>query len=927
MTEQTLERERGIGRSMRRTAAVVLALLFLCTGTASADLSFETSSFDLTEDGQFSRQAGGHPDFTVNLSFPVNPNAVVDGRVAPGPDESVHSVDVDLPPGMVGNPNSIAECDPKDFARPGAGYAACPLASQVGWAEVLFDGDTGPGTAVVGVFNLAHAPDIPARFGFNYLGTVALIDGRVRPGDYGISAGSVSVSQALAVESVKLTLWGVPADPSHDNLRGGIIDASGPPQSLPDVPRLPFLSAPTSCTDTPVSFTMRGDSWQNLGVFDTRSTTVDSDGTPFVFEGCDRLPFAPSIEVGPSSRAADGPSGLDVDLQVPQSDEPDGLATAHVRRVAMTLPEGMSVSPSSAAGLGACAPAQIGLGTNDAPTCPDSAKLGEVTIDTPVLEDPLEGEMILATQNDNPFGSLLALYLVVEGPGFHLKLPGRIDLDQATGQLTAIFDNTPQLPFSRMRVKFLGGPRASLATPARCGAYNTHVEITSWASDVPVSLDSPTTIDQNCAGGFSPSFAAGVTNTTAGATGGTFAVTVGRRDGEQVMKAIRSVQLPEGLLGKVASVPLCGDAQAAAGTCAEASRLGHVQAAAGPGDLPLWIPEAGKRPTGVFLTGPYKGAPYGLSIVVPAQAGPFDLGTVVVRSALRVDPRTAAITAETEDMPHILEGIPLRLREIRLILDRAGFMLNPTSCATKTVDATIVSLQGTVAKPSNRFQVGECARLAFTPKLGVGLEGRKQMRSGGHPTFKALLTQKAGQANIAKAKVTLPKNLVLDSKNAYDPKLVCDYDKAQAADCPASSVIGRASLKTPILAKPLTGAVHLVQGIRFGPTGNRIRTLPTLLVKLRGEVAIDLRSKTSVDSKSRLVSTFPNVPDAPAARFALRINGGRKGILTVTENRRGRINLCNAKQTALVSTDGQNGKDADFRTRVKTPCAKRKNKR
>src|SRR5215218_6133501 len=508
---------RRTGAQLRRLVFGVVMVMLLAAGTAKASLRFDTSTFDLSQSGQFSRQAAAHPDFTVNLSFPVNPNAVVDGQIAPGPDESVHSVDVDLPAGMIGNPNAVAECDPRDFARPGTGYAFCPLSTQVGYAEVRVDGDSGPGTAVVGVFNLSHGPDVPARFGFNYIGTVAIIDGRVRPGDYGISAGSVSISQALTVESVKLTLWGVPADPSHDPFRGGIVDPTQPVQTIPDIVRVPFLSVPTACTDTPVSFTMRGDSWQNRGVFDTRSTTVDADGTPFIFEGCDRVPFNPGVEVKALSRVADAPSALSVDLKVPQSSEPDGLATAHVRKVVMTLPQGFTVSPSSAAGLGACSPAQIGLDDVGAPSCPDSSKLGEVTIDTPVLSDPLTGDIILASQNDNPFRSLIAMYLVVKGPGFYVKLPGKVDLDPATGQLKVSFDNTPQLPFSRMRVQLQGGSQAALATPAVCGTYNTHVEITSWASATPVALDSPTRIDQNCEPkAFSPSFSAGMTNAAAG---------------------------------------------------------------------------------------------------------------------------------------------------------------------------------------------------------------------------------------------------------------------------------------------------------------------------------------------------------------------------------------------------------------------------
>jgi hypothetical protein len=876
-------------------ALAALTAMLLVAGTAKADLQFETSSFDLSEGGQFTRQAGSHPDFTVNLSFPVNPNAVVDGSVRPGPDESVHSVDVDLPPGMIGNPNAVTECDPRDFARPGTGYAFCPLSSQVGYAEVTVDNDQGPpGIAVVGVFNLAHGPDVPARFGFNYIGTVAVIDGRVRPGDYGISAGSVSISQALAVESVKLTLWGVPADSSHDPFRGGIVDPTQPVQSIPDIARVPFLSAPTSCSDNPVSFTMRGDSWQNRGAFDTRTATADADGTPFIFEGCDRVPFNPSVDVKALSRVADAPTALDVDIDVPQSNDPDGLASAHVRKVKMVMPQGMSVSPSSAAGLGACSPAQIGLGSNAAPTCPDSSKLGTVTVETPVLPDTLTGDIILATQNDNPFHSLVALYIVVKGPGFYLKLPGKIDLDPTTGQLTATFENTPQLPFSRMRVAFQGGSQAALATPPTCGTYNTHVEITSWASDTPVSLDSPTRIDQNCAAkAFTPSFTAGATNPQAGQFS-PFQFTLTRQDGMPILSQINTA-LPAGLLADIGSVPQCNAVAAANGSCPAASRIGSTTTLSGPGAQPLSLTG------GVYLTGPYKDAPFGLSIAVPTagQAGPFDLGVVVVRAGIYVDRDDAHVTVKSDPLPTIIQGIPLRLRQVGLTIDRSKFMMNPTNCDKKTIFGTFVAVGGAVNDQTQAFQVGGCGDLDLKPKLAVKLSGSKSTKDGTSPGVEATLTDPGGGSNYDKVEAKLPLALVLEPKNA---QALCKPEQAKAYNCPKASIVGSATARS-VLPHDLSGPVYFVEGRRTTKTGRVVSSLPDLWIPLSADgVTIDVRASSQVDSSDRLVATFHDLPDAPIKTFKLKINGGKHGILVVTGK-----STCSRDMTLDLRYTGQNG--------------------
>ncbi len=925
--------------SLTRTiggAAVGVGIAAALAAPASAAIDLSRFDASITgADGGVVRQAGAHADINVGFRVPIHD----EGDPVSGPIEQPHRVRVDLPPGIVGDPRAIERCPSSGLKAGFNGLGAiCPVGSQVGIARVSAAGSI----TRLPVYNVVPPSDRPAAFAFNYLGAVIRMAPRVRADDYGITIETYDLPQALHIDGSDVQLWGVPADPIHDVDRY----AGSPfpqPGASTQAPRRAFLSLGTDCSAVGRGMTAIIDGWRSIGEFTTQTIVEDTSGQPFDNVGCESLEFEPSIDVSPSSRVADAPTGLDVELRVSQSDAPDGLATAHLKDLTMVLPEGLAVSPASAAGLGACSPAQIALGSDSVPSCPRSSKLGTVTAETPVLDRPLTGDVFLATPDDNPFGSLIALYIVVEGSGVRLKLPGEVQADPATGRLTAKFDDNPQLPFSALRVRFDRGDNASLATPTACGRHDSRTDLVSWSGKA-VGLTSASVIDQGCGPReFAPSFVAGSASPVAGSSSAV-SLSIGRADRTEELRTIESVKLPKGLLGYVSRVPLCDAAAADAGTCGAGSRIGHVQVSAGPGGSPVWLPEQGKAPTSVSLAGPYEGAPYSLSVVVPAQAGPFDLGRVVVRSPLHLDrisaqlstgidvsrvfDRRGNLTQTVEGaMPTIVEGIPLRLKDLRVTVDRAGFTVNPTSCAPASIDATLKSVAGQTAAVGSRFQVGECASLGFTPKLAMRLTGKRQTKTGAHPGLSATLRQASGQANIAKARVTLPSSVVLDPNNSTDPKLVCGYDEGLKADCPASSVIGKATARTPLLGKPLAGEVHLVQGIRFGPTGNRIRTTPSLLVKLRGEVALDLYGRTTVRN-NRLVTTFGQVPDAPVSRFDIKIDGGKKGILVVTRTRKAKINLCAkpSSHRAGVDLDGQNGKDADFATKVKTPCKAKKAK-
>jgi hypothetical protein len=898
-------------------AFLVSAVLSASPASAQAAYSLKNGSVQLTgSDGSFARQAGGHPDFRVSFDFPFDATS---GLLA----GNARDVRVDLPVGMVGNPTAVPECPADLLVTAGDSLVGkCPPETQIGVAKLAQT----PGVpTTVAVYNMAHSPELPGLFGFNFLSVPIFVQPKVRASDYGISSESARISQAKTIYSADIVIWGVPADPSHDAQRvdpTGKIPTSwncqidgGSACTVPSTaPRRPFLSAPTSCPGRPAVFGLVADSWENPGVFDSQTLSADADGAPLSTEGCDKLAFTPTASVRTTSHVADAPTGLDVTVSVPQNDSPDGLATAHVKRVEVTFPEGMSVSPSSAAGLGACSPAQIGLGTDSAVSCPDSARLGRVDVETPLLKDPLHGDVFLAKQTDNPFGSLIAMYVAIQGPGFVLKLPGKIDLDPNTGRVVATFDQNPQVPFSKLTVSFSGGSRAALANPPACGTYTTHVALVSWASDDVVGADSPLAIDEGCeTRTFSPSLSAGTSTTQAGADA-PFTVAVTRGDRSQYFSRISPVTLPAGLLARIGSVAQCGEAQANAGTCGTDSQVGSVSTLAGPGAQPLGL-------TGrVYLTGPYKGGPFGLSIVVPAVAGPFDLGNVVVRAAIRVDPVTAQATVESDPLPTIIDGIPLRVRQVNVTIDRKGFTFNPTSCAAKSVVAGLGgfdSLAPDAARSdvtlSSPFQANGCGDLGFAPKLSMRLTGKGQTTDGKHPALVAHLAPNTTDANSAKVTVALPLSLALDPGNANG---LCEPVDAAANKCAASTVVGHATAHS-ILPHPLTGPVYFVRGERKDPkSGRTIKTLPKLFIPLSADgVTIYINASSDVKG-NKLVTTFDTLPDAPFSSFDLQINGGKHGILAVSG-----ANVCAGTQIADADYTGQNGKVFSDGVTMGTPCA------
>jgi hypothetical protein len=857
-------------------------------------------SFHEGVDNGVLRQAGAHPDFTTR--FKISETAEV-------PWQSPRDIVFDLPPGLIADPTAVPECPIGQFYNTVAsgGYpraGQCPNESQVGIIQLGLAYSPGEpenpsATFPRAIYNLTPPTDAPALFGFIVEGVVVFIVPKVDPTDYSISAGSYVSGQGLELRGAKVTFWGVPADPVHDPQRDGYGGENGGGSTTS--PLRPFMINPSSC-DAASTFTASIASWLNPGVFSNTTIDKDEEGNEIRFEGCSNVPFHPVMHANPSSREASAPSGLDINIEVPQNNSPYGVSTSSLKGVKLTFPEGMSLSASAASGLGACSEAQIGLGTNDPPTCPDSSKIGDTTLKTPLLAGEFEGKLYLAEQDHNPFGSRFAMYLVIQGPGFYVKLPGEVVIDPVTGQISTSFDDNPQFPFSELHMIVKSGARAPLVLPSTCGTYTTTATLTPWSGTGPVTTDSNFTLDKGCerSSQFSPTIKAGPTDPTAGRYS-PFVFRVDRPEGQQNLGSIQAT-LPEGMLAKLAGVALCGNAQAASGSCPDSSKVGTTTVAAGEGANPLYVPEPGKAPTAVYLAGPYKGAPYSLVVKVPAQAGPFDLGTVAVRNALRVDPTTTKVTVDSDSLPQRLEGIGVTYRTVHVQVDRKDFTLNPTSCEPKKVESTITSTQGKTASPSARLQVTNCAALGFSPELSLKTTGGT--KRGSYPKLKAVLKAKPGQANIGKVAVTLPHSEFLAQQHI---KTICTRVQFAADACPKGSVYGKATATSPLLDQPLSGPVYL---------RSSSHPLPDLVVALHGPLDVDLVGR--IDSvNGGIRTTFETVPDAPVTRFVLEMQGGKKGLLVNSRN------LCSGDNRAKALVDGQNGKSADQSPVVGNSCGGR----
>jgi hypothetical protein len=845
-------------------------------------------AFDMAgSDGLIDTQAGDHPyESTVSLFLDTEAaagNEFINGQGGRiiylpvsndrGVREEVKDLVFELPPGLVGDPQAVGKCTPSRVSND-----TCPLSDQIGFAELYIIPKAGGDVNQVGtypfwapIYNVTPEPGEPADFELKANGLPVNIAVTVsHESDYRVRVTIAGIPREAEFDGAVTTFFGTPlTDRNYENANVG-----GQP--------LAFLQNPVDCSAGPQSASVYMDSWQNPGAWLSGGSPDFSDPrwlrtTKTVYpalSGCEMLGFQPSVALTPDTSQADEPTGVTVDLDVPQSpDRFPALATPELRDATVTLPAGMSLSPSAGDGLQGCSDEQFAEDSTAASGCPNGSVLGTVRVFTPLLEAPLSGQIFLGepecdpcTSVDAADGKQLRLFLEAYGSGVRVKKEGRVYANPTTGQLTSAFVDNPQLPFERLELRFKGGQRAGLATPQACGPASTTADLTPWSSPITPDATSVESFDvsRNGEGGpcpstlpLAPSFGAGTSDPDAGQFS-PFTLSFGREDREQDLTAIQ-VQMPSGLLGTLNGVPLCGEPEANSGACPASSRIGALTVAAGPGPHPFY-----ERGT-IYITEAYGGAPFGLSIVVPTVAGPFNLGNVLVRAKINVDPDTAALTITSDPLPQIIDGVPLRLRKVNVTIDRAGFILNPTDCEQLHLTATIAGAEGAHADVSVPFAVAGCAGLHFAPTFVVSTSAHTSRTDGA--SLDARLTFPTGpQSNVSRVKVELPKQLP-SRLTTLQKGCPAALFAANPGACPVASLVGVARASTPILPVALRGPAYFVThgGAKF----------PELVVVLQGYgVRVDLHGETFINKAGVTSSTFSGVPDVPVSSFELYLPEG-----------------------------------------------------
>jgi hypothetical protein len=910
--------------------------------------------FETTSD-----QAAAHSNWVTSLNF-ANEN----GRT----DNDVRTIVVNLPVGFTASDTAVPTCSLAQLLEIGPDHSVrtdtCPVASQVG--QVSFEQTPGAGRApepaTVPLYNMEVTSfGVTAQLGFKTALLTQILDVSVRPGDLGLTVTTPDIAEREP-HNIKVTVWGLPAAHEHDVQRGEeceptcenpLAKAAGSGDVVEaHIPVKPFLSNPTSCGSFEAS--MSAYSWEEpFGSGDPLRVPEASDVVGPVGE-CERVPFEPSIEVQPSTRSTESPTGLDVSLVVPQSwENPQTIATSNLKDAKVTLPEGFTVNPSAGSGLGACTPAQYASETAESlpgEGCPAESKIGSIEIETPLLAEKIPGAIYIATPYDNrpefgspehPGGSLLALYVVAKDPakGIIVKVAGKLEPNPETGQLVTTFDNNPQQPFSKFTLKFRAGATAPLVSPPTCGGYSTQAELSPWsAPGEPRFVSSqPFAITQGvhegpCPSGgvppFNPQVISG-TNNNAGGSYSPFYLRILRQDGEQELTRF-STTLPPGLTGNLSGISFCPevDIEAARGvtgaqeeaspSCPASSEIGHTIVSAGVGTV------LAQTPGKVYLAGPYHGAPLSIVSITSAKVGPFDLGTVVIRFALDINPTTAQVEVSangSDPIPHIIDGIVVHVREIRVYMNREKFILNPTNCNPLQITNTIDGAGANFTNPADQvpvaintpFEAADCSSLAFKPAFTVSTSAKTSRADGASLTAKLTVAGALGtQANISRVKVELPKALPSRLPTLQKACTAAQFE-ANPAGCPSASVIGHAKAITPILPVPLEGPAYFVS---HGGEG-----WPSLVVVLQGYgFTIDLTGTTFISKAGVTSSTFKTVPDQPVTSFELTLPEGPYSALTALGN------LCTAKKLTMpTELVGQNGAEIKQSTKVAaTGCPKAK---
>lgn len=947
---------------MIRRVCVLVSVGFLTAGlaaallpaTAGAAFGFRPGSegFSVSareEGGAVDHQAGSHP---YRLTTTINLNLAAATPGEPGiafSDGDLRELRLDLPPGLIENPAAVPRCSQSAFHTPrsspfeaSASGESCPDNTQIGVVTVTSSHLGGPRT--FGVFNLQPPPGRPSELGFNPYGSPIIFIPEVRQegGEYQLSERAQSIPQQVNISGLRITLWGAPWITTHNFQRGNCLNeaepdspwelgcSTGPPQQNP--PQA-YLTLPSTCS-APLAFGASATSWQQPGVAVQRQFTNFNQGETLNLEGCGRIPFSPVAQAFVANPRASSPSGFDFDLDVGSEGllQPGRVNPATVRRAVVALPPGMTINPSVGAGLLGCSSAQYAAETASTPPgggCPNGSKIGEFTVQSPLFEQTIEGSVFLAAPFANPFGTLIGLYLVAKSPerGLVVKVPGKLDADPASGSLVATFEGLPQLPYTDLKIKFREGQRSPLATPAVCDGFSTGIALAPWdgaaaeihsASSTPITSGVEGLACPQGTPGFHPAAQAGSINPQAGAFSPLY-IHLTRSDTEQEFTSYSTV-LPAGLTGEIAGIPYCSDAaieaarhrggfeEAERPSCPADTQIGHTVSGYGVG------PALEYATGGLYLAGPFHGSTFSIVAIDSATVGPFDLGTVVVRSAIDVNPRNAQVSIDStgsDPIPHIIGGIPIHLRDIRVYISRPHFTDNPTSCEPSVVQSRLTgsgasfasSADDTTAVVNSAYQAFGCRSLPFAPPLKLRLRGGTTR--GKFPSLRAELRPRSGEAAISSAKVTLPASEFLEQRHI---KTICTVPQFVREACPAASAYGTAQAFSPLLAQPLEGNVYL----RSAPG----RELPDLVADLHGGgLGLRIEVVGHIDSiHGGLRATFEGIPDAPVSRFVMNLKGGKGGLLVNSEN------LCSGTRAADALFIGHNNLAIRSRPKLEVNC-------
>src|SRR3984885_10347631 len=899
----------GAARPATATIAVPISNKLPAPGFASLNMWLSNA------DGTTDTQAGSHP-LEMTTTFNVNSEPGVGG---PGYNRPVsgglRNLVVKLPPGIIGAAYTIPACTltelGSEFQGEGEEEGGCPADTQVGVMQVTIEGAI---HAELPIFNMVPPPGVPAQFGVSLSAIQQLMNVSLRSGgNYGLSLRLNNLVETDQVTSVSATFWGDPGSSVYNGDRAGCLQASG--CSTPAA--RPLLTLPTSC-GAPPQFSMEVlGTWDDPRAYSRSSVAMhNSEGVPVGVTGCEQLlHFNPGFLLAPETTRADSGTGLSTVVSLPQEVNGEGLATSAIRDATVVLPEGMVINPGQASGLVACQQG-VGQGTDDLPLagedgeteafsgppqCPASSKIGETEISTPTLPDRLKGSIYVLQSNPPEVKILVS----ASGDGVNVKLPATVHLNEATGRLTTTFEGTPDTPVNEFKLIFEGGPHAALVTPSACRVYSGQASFVPWSGLESALSEERFTITSGpegtpCASPlpFSPTLSAGSGNVVAGGYT-SFSMLLGRGDGQQRVSRLQ-FKTPAGRLGELSHVTPCPEPQASKGECSSASEIGHTVVESGPGSNPLVLPEAGQPQAPIYLTGGYEGAPYGLTIVMPVVAGPFTLPTQVIRGKIEVDRRTSQLAITTDSLPTIIAGVPTDLRSIYAVIDRPGFMFNPTSCTATSLTGAATSTEGATAALSSRFQVGACPGLAFAPSFDVSSSAHTSKTQGASldvklaPPHQGPQAGNSEEANITKVKVEIPKILPSRLTTLQTACTVQQFD-ANPAGCPSASVVGTATVRTPVLNNPLTGPAYFVS--------HAGEAFPQLIILLQGDgITVALVGDTFISKTTGITSsTFAFVPDVPVSSFELNLPQGPYSVFAAPEG------LCKQALTMPTEFVAQNG--------------------